>query len=172
MITSRVRTSANAIMTRAATQAADPVMWLAMLKLAMAGPAPLLAATAKANRAPTPQIHMPAASQPRQRPTVGTEPQPGGQAADRAHGRTAGHASQLQRDVAAAEGHRVQEQDGGGAHGENRDGQRPQVERVLADLADDHEDEDCVDHVHVDVHAVSVPRGPGLVRRPTGGSAG
>jgi hypothetical protein len=51
------------------------------------------------------------------------------------------------------------EQDRGAAYGEHRDGQRPQVERVLADLADDHEDEDGVDHVHVDVHDVSVPPG-------------
>jgi hypothetical protein len=51
----------------------------------------------------------------------------------------------------------MQEQDRGGAYGEYRDGQRAQVERMLADLADDHEDEDGVDHVHVDVHDVSVP---------------
>jgi hypothetical protein len=36
---SRVSTSARAIMTSAAVQAAGPVMWCAMLKAAMAGPA-------------------------------------------------------------------------------------------------------------------------------------
>ena len=61
---------------------------------------------------------------------------------------------------------------GGGAHGQHRDGQGPQVQGVLADLADDHQDEDCVDHVHVDVHAVSVPRGTHPGRQPTGGSPG
>ena len=55
---------------------------------------------------------------------------------------------------------------------QHRDGQRPQVERVLADLADDHEDEDGVDHVHVDVHAGSVPPGTPAERRPVGGSPG
>ena len=34
--------------------AAEPVVWRAMPKRAMAGPAPLLAAAAKAGRAPTP----------------------------------------------------------------------------------------------------------------------
>ena len=58
------------------------------------------------------------------------------------------------------------------AHGEHRDGQGPQVERVLADLADDHEDENCVDHVHVYVHAVTVPPGTQPRRRPTGGTPG
>jgi hypothetical protein len=103
---------------------------------------------------------------------VSTPAQPGGQAADRAHGRAGRHAEQLQRDVVAAARHRVQEHDRGGAHGQHRDGQGPQVQGVLADLADDHQDEDCVDHVHVDVHAVSVPRGTHPGRRPTGGSPG
>src|SRR4029077_16388846 len=64
MITSRVSTSASAIMTSAATHAVEPVMRCAMLNRAIAGPAPLLAATAKASRAPTPPIHMLADSQP------------------------------------------------------------------------------------------------------------
>jgi hypothetical protein len=38
-VTSRAVTSARAIMTSAAVQAAGPVMWCAMLKAAMAGPA-------------------------------------------------------------------------------------------------------------------------------------
>jgi hypothetical protein len=50
----------------------------------------------------------------------------------------------------------VQEQDGGDADGQDGDGQGAQVERVLADLADDHEDEDCVDHIYVDVHVATV----------------
>jgi len=37
-VTSRAVTSARAIMTSAAVQAAGPVMWCAMLKAAMAGP--------------------------------------------------------------------------------------------------------------------------------------
>ena len=41
---SRVSTSARAIMTSAAVQAPGPVMWCAMLKVAMAGPAPCVAA--------------------------------------------------------------------------------------------------------------------------------
>src|SRR5207302_5880295 len=94
-----------------------------------------------------------------ERPAVSTEAQPGGQAADRAHDRAGQHAAELKHDVVAPAGDRVQEQDRGAAYGEHRDGQRPQVERVLADLADDHEDEDGVDHVHVDVHDVSVPPG-------------
>src|SRR5216683_334599 len=109
MTASRVSTSARAIMTSAATQAGEPVMWCAMLKRAIAGPAPLLAATAKASRAPTPPTHMLGASQ---------------------------HARQFQRDVASAAGRRVQEQDRGAPYGEHRHGQGPQVERVLADLAD------------------------------------
>ncbi|HEV2259522.1 MAG TPA: hypothetical protein VGS06_40940 [Streptosporangiaceae bacterium] len=50
----------------------------------------------------------------------------------------------------------MQEHDRGGADGQDRDGQGTQVELVLADLADDEEDEQRVDQVHV--HAVSVPR--------------
>src|SRR5258707_69159 len=126
-------------MTSAAIQAVEPVIWCVMLNRAMAGPAPLLAATAKASRAPTPPTHMLAASQPTR---------------------------QLERDVVSASGHGVQEQDRGAADGEHRDGQGPQVERVLADLADDHEDEDCIDHVHVYVHAVH-----GAAPRPSGASA-
>jgi len=68
-------------MTSAAVQASGPVMWCAMLKAAMAGPAPWVAA----------------------------------------HGGAGRGAQQVQRDVAAAGGHRVQEHDGGG-HGEDRDG--------------------------------------------------
>jgi hypothetical protein len=66
----------------------------------------------------------------------------------------------------------VQEQDGGTAHCEHRDGQGPQVQRVLADLADDQEDEGYVDHVHVDVHAVRVLPSTHPERRPTGGRPG
>src|SRR6266516_2967027 len=51
-------------MISAATQAAEPVIWWAMLNRAMAGPAPLVAATAKASLAPTPAIHRLAASHP------------------------------------------------------------------------------------------------------------
>src|SRR6266571_1536915 len=63
-MTRRVSTSASAIMISAATQAAGPVIWWAMLNRAMAGPAPLVAATAKASLAPTPVIHRLAASHP------------------------------------------------------------------------------------------------------------
>jgi len=66
----------------------------------------------------------------------------------------------------------VQEEDGGDADGEHRDGQSPQVQPVLPDLAEDHEDEDCVDHVHVYVHAMTMPRRAPLARRPTGGNTG
>ena len=65
-----------------------------------------------------------------------------------------------------AGGHRVQEHHCGGAYGEHRDGQGPSVERVLADLPDDHENEDCVDHVHVDAHAIY-----GAAGHPAGASA-
>jgi hypothetical protein len=41
---------------------------------------------------------------------------------------------------------------------------------VLADLADDEEDEQGVDQVNV--HAASVPRGPAPARQPPGGSPG
>ena len=61
-------------MTSAATQAPEPVMWCAMLKRPIAGPAPRVAANAKA-----------------QRPAVGAAAQPGGQAADRPHGRAGRH---------------------------------------------------------------------------------
>jgi hypothetical protein len=43
---------------------------------------------------------------------------------------------------------------------------------VLADLPDDHEDEDGVDHVHVDVHDLSVPPGTPAPRRPMAVSPG
>ena len=99
-----------------------------------------------------------------QRQAVGAQPQPGGQAADRAHNRAGRHAQQVQRDVATAAGHRVQEHDGSGGHGQNRDGQGPQVELVLADLADDEEDEQRVDQVNI--HAASVPRRPAPRRQP------
>jgi hypothetical protein len=68
-------------------------------------------------------------------------PQVRSQAAGRAQGRAGRQAEQVQRDVAAAARHRVQEHHGGGAGGQDRDGQGPQVELVLADLADDEEDE-------------------------------
>ena len=45
------------------------------------------------------------------------EPQAGGQAADRAHGRSGRRAGQFQRDVGAAAGHLVQEHHGGRGHG-------------------------------------------------------
>ena len=57
-----------------------------------------------------------------------------------------------------------------GADGQDRDGQGSQVELVLADLADDEEDEQRVDQVNV--HAASVPRGPGRARHPLDGSPG
>jgi len=44
MTTSRVATSARAIITSAATQAAEPVMWWAMLNRAMAGAPPAASA--------------------------------------------------------------------------------------------------------------------------------
>ena len=80
------------------------------------------------------------------------------------------HARQVQRDVAAAARHRVQEHHGRGADCEDRDGQGPQVELVLADLADDEEDEQRVDQVNI--HAASVPRGPVPGRQPPGGTTG
>src|SRR5689334_22571344 len=61
-------------MISSATQAAEPVIWCAMLNRAIAGPAPLPAAMAKAILAPTPAIHRLAASQParpRARPALG-----------------------------------------------------------------------------------------------------
>src|SRR5207249_535474 len=70
----RVSTSASAIMISAATQAAEPVIWCAMLNRAIAGPAPLVAAMAKTILAPTPAIHRLAAShpaRPRARPALG-----------------------------------------------------------------------------------------------------
>ena len=85
-------------------------------------------------------------------------------------GRAGRQAEQVQRDVAAAARHRVQEHHGGGADGQDRDGQGPQVELVLADLADDEEDEQRVDQVNV--HAASVPRGPGQAGHPVDGSPG
>ena len=116
-------------MTSAATQAAEPVMWCAMLNRPIAGPAPCVEANAKAIRAPTPATHMLAASAPAwPRPAVGAAAQPGGQAADRAHGRADRHAEQLQRDVVAAGRYGVQEHDGGGSHGQHRDGEGAQVE--------------------------------------------
>ncbi len=106
------------------------------------------------------------------RPAAGTAAQAGRQATHRAHDRTARHAEQLQHDVAAAARHRVQEEDSGTAHGQHRDGQGPQVQLVLADLADDHQDKECVDHVHVYVHAFTVPPGTHPEHRPTGGRPG
>jgi len=65
-------------------------MWLAMLKRAIAGPTPLVAAKAKAIRAPSPATHN-AGRQPAraaQRPAGGTEAQVGCQATHGAHGGT------------------------------------------------------------------------------------
>ena len=60
--------------------------------------------------------------------------------------------------VAAAGGDGVQEHDRGGAHREHRGRQGPRIQRVLADLADDQEDEACADQVRGDgAHAISVP---------------
>ena len=88
----------------------------------------------------------------------------------RGAGRAGRQAEQVQRDVAAAARHRVQEHHGGGADGQDRDGQGPQAELALADLADDEEDEQRVDQVNV--HAASVPRGPRRARHPADGSPG
>ena len=69
--------------------------------------------------------------------------------------------------------HRVQEQDRGGGYREHWDRQRPRIERVLADLADDQEDEACADQVRGDVvHALGVLPDAGPRRRPAGGSPG
>ena len=169
--TSRVSTSARAIMTSAAVQAAGPVMWCAMLKAAMAAGA---VGRGEVEGHPGADAGDPHARRQdagaAQRPAAGDRAQPGGQAADRAHGRAGRQARQVQREVAAAAGHRVQEHDGGGGDGQDRDGQGAQVELVLADLADDQEDEQCVDQVNV--HAASVPRGPAPGRQPLGGSPG
>src|ERR1700745_2816386 len=104
MTTSRVSTSARAIITRAAIQAVEPVMWCAAENRAMAGPAPLPAAMAKASRAPTPPIHMLAGRTPA-RP--GGRPRAPGRVlrappADGAHRRAGRHGRRLQRQVAAA----------------------------------------------------------------------
>ena len=108
-----------------------------------------------------------------QRPAVSAQAQPGGQAAEPAHHRAGQHARRRQHQVAAAGRHRMQEQRRRAADREHRGGQGPRIQRVLADLADDHQDEDCVDQVHGDVvHAVSLPPGPRARRRPTGGSPG
>ena len=64
----------------------------------------------------------------------------------------------------------MKEHDGRGGHGQDGDGQGAQVELVLADLADDEEDEQCVDQVNI--HAASVPRGPAPGRQPSDGSPG
>ena len=67
----------------------------------------------------------------------------------------------------------MQEEEGGDADGEHRDGQGAQVERVLADLADDQQDEEGVDHINVDVaHADTVRLRTRPGRRPAGGLAG
>ena len=67
----------------------------------------------------------------------------------------------------------MQEEEGGDADSEHRDGQGAQVERVLADLADDQQDEEGVDHIYVDVaHADTVRLRTRPERRPTGGLAG
>jgi hypothetical protein len=64
---------------------------------------------------------------------VGAQAQPGGEPADGAHRRPGQNGCGLQRQVAAAGGHRLQEHDRGGAHREHRGRQGPRVERVLAD---------------------------------------
>jgi hypothetical protein len=97
MTASRVSTSARAIITSAATHAAEPVMWCAMLKRAMAGPAPWPAATAKGQpgaHAADPHAGGQDAC-PAQRPAVGAQTQLGGQAAERAHRRADQHARRL-----------------------------------------------------------------------------
>src|SRR5271166_178748 len=131
-------------------------MWCAMLNRPIAGPAPCVAANTKAIRPPTPATHMPAASAPAR---------PSGRP-------SAPRRSRVARPPTAPMAAPADTPSSGGAHGQHRDGQGTQVEGVLADLADDHQDQDCVDHVHVDVHAVTVPRGTPPGRQPTGGSPG
>ena len=158
-------------MTSAAVQAPGPVMWCATLNRAMAGPPVGRGEVEDHPGADAGDRH--ARRQDAgaaQRPAAGACPQVRSQAACRAQGRAGRQAEQVQRDVAAAVRHRVQEHHGGGADGQDRDGQGPQVQLVLADLADDEEDEQRVDQVNV--HAASVPRGPGRARHPVDGSPG
>ncbi len=159
-------------MTSAAVQAPGPVMWCATLNRAMAGPAPW--GRGEVQDHPGADAGDPHARRrdagAAQRPAVGADPQVRSQAADRAQGRAGRQAEQVQRNVAAAARHGVQEHHGGGADGQDRDRQGPQVELVLADLADDEEDEQRVGQVNV--HAASVPRGPGRARHPVDGSPG
>ena len=116
-------------MTSAATQAAEPVMWCAMLNRPIAGRRRAWRRTRRpSGRRPRRPTCWPPARAARPGPAVGAAAQPGGQAADRAHGRADRHAEQLQRDVVAAGRYGVQEHDGGGSHGQHRDGEGAQVE--------------------------------------------
>ena len=157
-------------MTSAAVQAPGPVMWCATLNRAMAGPAPW--GRGEVQDHPGADAGDPHARRrdagAAQRPAVGAGPQCVADRRPRPGPRRP--RQQVQRNVAAAARHGVQEHHGGGADGQDRDRQGPQVELVLADLADDEEDEQRVDQVNV--HAASVRRGPGRARHPVDGSPG
>ena len=117
-------------MTSAATHAPEPVMWCAMLKRPIIGSGAVRGGEREGHPGADPgdphASRKPAGAAQR-RPSVPrrsrvARPPTAPMAAP------ASHAEQLQRDVVAAGRYRMQEHDGGGAHGQHRDGQGAQVE--------------------------------------------
>jgi hypothetical protein len=67
----------------------------------------------------------------------------------------------------------MQEQDGGSADSQHRDSQAAQVQPVLADLADNQQDEDRVDEVRrVSIHDPEPAANRPSARRPADGHPG